>query len=133
VLLHTPVALGDHLTEHSEADAYRVMLGALDRGCLYSWYSSSVIPIYKTLTEHMFPFTPVELHSGYVIGKERILTNRSGTFGWGDASDMDVYVYDDTGRPSRKVAGKIVRRNGKNCVELRLPEDYSAAIVRKQH
>ncbi len=69
MLLHSPVALGDHLTERSEADCYRDMLRALDHGCLYSWYTTRVFPTHKTLTEHMFPFTPIELHSGYVIGK----------------------------------------------------------------
>jgi hypothetical protein len=132
VLLYTPVALGDHLTEHSEADAYRVMLGALDRGCLYSWYSATVVPTYKTLAEHMFPFTPIELRSGTVIGEERILTNRSGLFGWGDMSSATTYVYDRDGRATDTIKPKDVTRNGKRYVELRLPEGYSAALVRQQ-
>ena len=30
--LWSPIALGDHLSERSETDAYRVMLGALEKG-----------------------------------------------------------------------------------------------------
>ena len=130
-LLHTPVALGDHLTERSLKDAYEVMLRALDWGCLYNWYSSVVIPTHKTITEHMFPFTPIELHSGCVIGKERILTNRSGLFGWGDKSVFTCYVYDRLGRITDGKEAKRVTRNGKTYAEVRIPEGYSAAIVRK--
>ena len=106
------------------------MLGALDRGCLYNWYSTRVILKTQTLASHMFPFTPVELHSGVVIGKERILTNRSGRFGWGDNSTFDAYVYDHAGRPTRKVRVKSIVQDGKRYAEVRLPEGYSAAIVR---
>ena len=35
-------------------------------------------------TQHMFPFTPVELHRGWLIGKERIITAVPGTFTLGD-------------------------------------------------
>ena len=130
MLLHSPVALGDHLTERVEEDAYEVMLAALEHGCLYSWYSTRIFPTHKTLTEHMFPFTPVELHSGTVIGRERIITKRSGLFGWGDASAFRAYVYDREGRPTDKVAVSRVVRGEKAYAEVRIPEDYSVAIVR---
>ncbi len=59
------VALGDHLTERSEEDAYHQMLNALDFGCLYHWNNDlTVISDDSALTEHMYPFTPVELREG---------------------------------------------------------------------
>jgi hypothetical protein len=130
--LYSPIALGDHLTERSEADAYHVMLRALDFGCVYYWYNDVlVIPTHVALTHYMFPITPVELHEGYIIGRERIITNRSGLFGWGDSSRHEVHVFDNQGRevPSFKVA--TVVRDGQTLTELRLPEDYSAVIVRR--
>ena len=130
MLLHSPVALGDHLTERVEEDAYHVMLAALDHGCLYSWYATRVFPTHKTLTEHMFPFTPIELHSGYVIGQERIITKRSGLFGWGDASACTAYVYDRTGRLTGDVAIPRVMRGGKAYAEVRIPGGHSVALVR---
>jgi hypothetical protein len=36
------------------------------------------------IVSKFFPITPVELHSGYVRGEERIITDRSGRFGWSD-------------------------------------------------
>jgi len=78
----------------------------------------------------MYPITPIEIHSGYVIGRERILTNRSGLFGWGDAGDLEGYVYDRDGRPSQEYPVQKLQRDGKTYAEVRIPGGYSAAIVR---
>jgi len=136
--LFTPIALGDHLTERSEEDAYRVMLSALNYGCLYYWYNDlTVIPTYHTLTQYMYPFTPVELHEGYVIGKERIITNRSGLFGWNDKSAHQVHLFDDTGHEvnltdvKAPTVVKTYEKDGKCWTELRIGEGWSAAIVRE--
>ena len=131
MLLYSPIALGDHLTERSERDAYRIMLRALDYGCLYAWYGSNFSATHKTLTEHMYPFTPLEIHSGYVIGKERILTSRSGLFGWDDVSEFRTYVYDREGRATDRYAVRRVKRDGKVYAEVRIPGGYSTAIVRE--
>jgi len=130
-LLCAPVALGDHITERTGIDAYKWMINALDFGCLYSYYHDRLEAYYPTLAEHMFPATPVELGKGYIFCKERIITKVSGYWGWGDNSEFDVYVYDANGKLLPDFKAPKVVRNGKNYVELRLPEDYSAAIVRK--
>ena len=127
----TPIALGDHVGEHHEVDAYRHMLKALDWGGLYYWYSSRIRPTRPTLTSYMFPFTPIELHAGYVIGKERILTNRSGLFGWGDEALLAIHVFDRVGKQTAGDEGRRVVRDGRAYAELRLPEGFSAAVVRK--
>ena len=132
MLLYSPLALGDHLTERSQKDAYRVMMSALDYGCLYAWYGSNVYPEYRTLTEHMYPITPLEIHSGYVIGQERMVTNRSGLFGWEDDSDFRGFVYDREGRATDLYPIKKVQLDGKTYAEVRIPGGFSAAIVRKE-
>lgn len=130
--MYSPIALGDHLTERSETDAYRVMLGALDYGCVYHWYNDmTVTPTHPHLTRVMYPLTPIELHHGYLIGKERIVTKTSGLFGWGDASTHEVHVFDDSGREVEGFKAPQVRRDGKTYTELRLAEDWSAAIIRR--
>jgi hypothetical protein len=131
MLLHSPVALGDSLTERVPEDAYKDMLLALDLGCLYSWYDDRIYPTHKTLTEYMFPFTPIELHEGYVIGKERILTDRSGLFGWGDKSEFSTYVFDRSGKETQEIEVKRVTRDGAAFAEVRIPEGYSVALVRE--
>ncbi len=127
--LYSPVILGDHITEETYKEIYQNMLQGLDYGCLYAYYYIRPMPN-KTLAEYMYPFTPIELHEGYVIGQERILTNRSGQFGWGDASDFTAHVYD---RDTKETAGtevKKVLRDGRSYAEVRIPEGYSVAIVR---
>jgi hypothetical protein len=132
--MFTPIALGDHLTERNERDCYRQMLRALDYGCVYYWYDDVHVgvPTHAHLTRYMFPITPVELHEGYIIGQERILTNRSGRFGWGDASAHEVHVFDETGREVPNAQAPTVTEGGCTLTELRLAEDWSAAIVRRE-
>jgi len=135
--LYSPIALGDHLTERSELDAYLNMLRALDYGCVYHWYNDmTVIPTHHTLTKYMFPVTPIELHEGYIIGEERILTNRSGVFGWNDGSGHEVHVFDAEGREvdatNISSHARTTTRGGKTATEIRIAEDWSAAIVRKK-
>lgn len=130
--LYSPIALGDHLTEGNELDAYNTMLAALDFGCVYHWYNDvTVVPTHHTLTKYMFPITPVELHEGYIIGKERIITNRSGLFGWGDASNHEVHVFDDQGREALEFGAPQATEGGKTYSEIRIAEGWSAEIVRR--
>ncbi|MFH1921448.1 MAG: hypothetical protein ABIP48_16405 [Planctomycetota bacterium] len=126
--LYTPIALGDHVTERNEVDAYRWMLNALDWGGLYYWYSQT--PTRPAFTSVMFPFTPIELHRGYLIGEERILTKESGLFGWGDASEFQVHVFDRLGRFTDEIKPPRVMKDGRAYAEVRIPEGYAAAIVR---
>jgi hypothetical protein len=130
-LLYSPVALGDHLTERSGTDAYRWMVKALDYGCVYNWYSQRVIPQYPTIASYMFPITPLELHEGYIIGAERILTNRSGMFGWGDGSQHEVHVFNDEGAEVTDFSAPSSTIDGNTYTELRIAEGWSAAIIRR--
>lgn len=130
--LYSPIALGDHLTEQDEKDAYGTMVAALDYGCVYHWYNDlTVIPTHHHLTRYMFPITPRELHEGFIIGQERILTNRSGRFGWGDASRHEVHVFNNEGIEVDGFNAPFFEENNLTYTELRLPRGYTAAIIRK--
>jgi len=83
-----------------------------------------------TLTTYMFPITPVELHAGWIVGEERILTNRSGLFGWGDRSEFTARVFDRVGRETTEITVPRVIRDGAAYAEVRIPEGYAAAIIR---
>ena len=80
----------------------------------------------------MFPLTPLELRAGVIIGEERILTNRSGQFGWGDASSADVLVFDGKGQRVANPEVREVRQGGTVLTELRLPVDHLAILVRRK-
>ena len=127
--LFTPIALGDHVTERNEVDSYRWMLRAMDWGGLYYWYGQ--IPTRPAFTTYMFPFTPIELHKGYIIGKERILTKMSGTFGWGDQSEFETHVFDRLGKETDEIKVPRIVRDGKAYGEVRIPEGYAVALVRQ--
>lgn len=129
--LFTPIGLGDHITERNETDCYHSILKHLDYGSVYYYYHEQVAPFtHETISKYMFPITPVELHEGYIIGKERILTNRTGVYGFGDASEADLHFYDKNGYEVKRKAKKI-KKNGKVYYDVKLGEKESCAIVRK--
>jgi hypothetical protein len=82
--------------------------------------------------DHTFPFTPQEIHSGYVIGKERIITKLSGRFGWNDQSEAEFFMYDGQGNIVKSPTIKTIKENGKNVYEVRMPSNYATVIVRKK-
>lgn len=128
--LFTPVGLSNSMTESQPPDFAANMRKHLDYGCVYYYYSFRPPMPHPMLTAYMYPITPVELHEGYIIGKERILTNRAGVYGWGDRSRHEVHVFDEKGDPIALPA-PTVTKNGATWTELRLPTGYTAAIVRK--
>ncbi len=130
--LYSPIALGDHLTERSQQDAYNTMLASLDYGSVYHWYNDmTVTPTHKTITSQMFPITPMELHQGYIIGEERIVTKISGVYGWGDGAQHEVHIYNDKGEEVSDFDAPFTEKDGITTTELRLAEDWSAVIVKR--
>jgi hypothetical protein len=77
----------------------------------------------------MFPFTPVELHRGWLLGRERILTAVPGTFTFGDERPVRVHWYDAAGKLSDKKGEERVDQ-GKRLVRLALGEKEMAVIER---
>ena len=73
----------------------------------------------------------MELKPGYMLAKERIVTAKSGIFGWNDNAQHTVYVYDHEGREVKNHSMKTISVNGKTWSEIRLPQDWSAVIVKK--
>ncbi len=80
----------------------------------------------------MFPITPIELRAGVVIGEERILTNRSGRFGWGDDSSAVVHVLDGEGAPVAAPDVRELRKGNTVLTELMMPGDHLAILVRQR-
>jgi hypothetical protein len=127
--LFTPLGLGDSMVERTPPDIAGQIRRHLDFGCLYYFYHFLPRMDYPMLTQYMFPTTPIELHEGYILGKERILTNRPGIYGWGDHCGHEVHVFDETGRET-KFAARTFDKEDATWTELRLPTHYVAAIVR---
>jgi hypothetical protein len=85
-----------------------------------------------TFLQLIYPITPMELRAGMVFGEERILTNRSGRYGWPDSSPADVYVFDADGKQVAQPLVKEINESGRRLYEIRMPSDDFAILVRKQ-
>ena len=130
--LYCPLGLSSPDRVRSEADIVPSIRGHLRQGGLWYYYCgwNAVKLTHPSAAARLFPFTPLELHEGYLIGEERILTARSGLFGWNDRSQTRVFAYGAEGRlidgfeaPRRTVEGAVF-------TEVRLPPGGIAVIER---
>ncbi len=126
--LYTPISLGDHRTVNDWPTLIADIRNKLDLGTVYYYYARPDQPA-PTITQQMFPFTPVELHSGWLLGEERILTKLPGTYTFGDDAEVKVYWYGKEGGPVSKAASQEVKQ-GRRLVRLDLGEGEMAVIVR---
>ena len=130
----TPLAHENCDGMKSMQDYYLKMIDSLDYGVLGNFSFISVPhtnDVWPTIAEHMYPTTPLELHKGYVIGKERIVTKTSGRFGWNDASEHTVRVFNAVGQEVKEHGMKTVTIDGRTFTDIRLAGDWSAVIIRK--
>jgi hypothetical protein len=79
------------------------------------------------ILNHMYPFTPVELHEGYLVGKERILTAVSGTFEWDHSAKPMCLTFDCKGYRTTPDA-TMVKKARSWDVTVRL-QDWNATAV----
>ena len=130
--LYCPVGLGSPDRINSEDDIAANIRDNLEGGGLWYYYCNwgKTQLTRPTITAHMYPFTPIELHAGTLIGQERILTTRSGLFGWRDRSGHRAFVYDHRGflQPDFQVPLRTIE--GSTYTELRIPGGWLAAIER---
>lgn len=137
--LDTPVILGvrpdrfpggkDHFTEI----IMKWAIAGLKNGELYYYYTSELPTSGPGAGEygiinHMFPFTPVELHAGYLIGKERILTAKSGNFLWAHSDKPICRVFDLKGKEVKPQVQMTRKGNGWN-VNLKINDWNMAAVI----
>jgi hypothetical protein len=105
--LASPIALGIQGTEPSRDNARRTMkavVGYLRHGLLYYHYHVGDIPRtgpgsgeYGPIN-HMFPITPIELHEGWIQGRQRTITCVSGAFDWPHETRPAILLFDLEGR-----------------------------------
>ncbi len=128
-LAPTVIAMGDPGRIHCERDVYHDIRAKLEWGGLYFFYGEPELTR-PTVTSRMYPITVEEIHRGTVIGKERIITTRSGVYGWpGDAALHAVYRYDSRGVEAPH--GFVTSVDGAGVrTELDLGPDETAVIKR---
>lgn len=89
----------------------------LQFGCLYArthlTYPSNVVA-------RCYPFTPIELQSGWVKGEERIITMIDGSFGWdGESFQATCYAYDEDGN---EIQADAVSSGPDGLFDIEVPE-----------
>ena len=109
----TVTPLGNPGVNKNMRDIYRDVLAKLDHGALYFWYGETDhrpgghnYVHEESIVTHMYPITFENIQPGVVRGTERIVTNRSGVYGWyGDQSLHVAHLSDARGRiiPNRFV------------------------------
>jgi hypothetical protein len=127
--LGSPVGLGDRLRQRDAASIARGIHAHLERGVLYYYYAPQATLQQPNLTMYMFPFTPRRLRDGTLWGEERILTSRSGRFGWDDLSSHTAHVFDTAGKHVEGSARTAVEA-GARWTDVQLESGWTAAIVR---
>ena len=128
-----PARFGDEGKEHLAEIIHKWVITCLKNGQLYYYYESR-IPAegpgsgeYGAIN-HMFPFTPVELHSGWLVGKERIITAKSGTFVWNHPGKPTCLLFDLKGRPNTPEV-RMVQRGKAWDVTVKLADWCEIAVI----
>jgi len=122
--------LGNPTALKNERDIYRDILTKLDLGALYWWYGGRQFITRKHIVQHMYPITTESIHAGTVRGAERIVTRKSGVYGWhADRSLHQVHLYDARGTLTRH---EFVSTVDVDAVRtgVTLGEDQAAVVVK---
>ena len=71
------------------------------------------------ISPHCYPFTPVELHAGYLLGQERILATHAGSYGWpGERCLARVLHFDKEGKRSGRDFATTITTEARTKVDL---------------
>jgi hypothetical protein len=94
--LFSPLAYGNSPPYKDEAALFQFVRDRVDC-CVVTHIGGMPQLTRPCVTAQMFPFTPIDLRPGILTGEERIITNRSGSFGWATVFKARLYVYDKAG------------------------------------
>lgn len=79
------------------------------------------------ISRHLFPFTPLELHAGYLLGKERIIATHDGNYGWDGAFRYRLWIYNAAGNVKEKAPAW---QNATGRVFVKVPNNGAVVIER---
>ena len=132
--LSTPWGLGNHDNANNDRARSTMVRKALEHGCAITVYSWGDRPEGLHYMHVMYPITPQELRPAMILGRERIVTTRSGRYGWPDrrAGGTVTYVFDGEGKPVADPMVKTVHQAARTLTEVRMPSDHFAVLVRAE-
>jgi hypothetical protein len=137
--LYTPIAVTQAERCNSSANILKQATEYLNHGSLiyelapYNQGPAASIGIdFDNLLRNMYPFTPVYIQPGAMIGKERILISQPGKFGWGDGSmPSQIKIFDENGNlVAPAVASAWITPDAPNgLVQITLPYNYTGVLI----
>lgn len=111
----------------------RGIITALRNGSLYRIYGHpSMLGGCVELINRMYPFTPVELNEGYLIGKERIITCVSRNFNVKSIDEPKCFAVDKWGQPKKDPGFKALKTSDGWTVDVKLVDWNEVAVVELQ-
>jgi hypothetical protein len=125
--LTTPLQLGNVGTPTTTVDLMKISRRLLDVGTLH-------VPMAIAMSElspgdnfiaKQFPITPIQLGAGFVIGRERIVSDKSGDFAWPEkVSGAKIWRYDANGKLLNTQPRSLMKSAArKNVLHLEAPEN----------
>ena len=145
--LASPIGLGHSFPATAGADFFiRTVAAHLRFGQLYYYYMTG-FPAPSGEEEEapgkgrtpgefgpvnlMYPFTPLEIHEGWMLGEERLITCVSGQFPWPYPEQRPVItVFDEYGVEIEDPEVKVLWRGGEYSVEVNLRDWHHIAIAK---
>lgn len=131
--LYTPIAYAGYSVYHdpqvSEADFLADIERKVRDANLYLFSAPMFYHHFTTenLATYEYPITPIELDAGVIIGRERIITVRSGSFGWpGEEWSGEIVRFDAEMRPTGR---EPAAPDARGLVSIDLPPDGGAAVI----
>ena len=85
---------------------------------------------------HMYPITVRELHAGWIVGDERIITLHSGRFGWGasassgNGSSAVMHCVDESGHSVARAVAVAKAARGNVWFNVEVPLGGVCVLVR---
>jgi len=86
--LNTPLAYGFGKPSMKE------LIDRLNYGTIYA---RTHLDYQSDIVTKFYPITVEEIHSGWIKGRERIITAKSGNFGWDGKYKARIFIYNDRG------------------------------------
>lgn len=78
---------------------------------------------------YAFPFTPIELHSGYLLGQERVVATHSGNYGWpGQRNLVQVRYFDTNGKLIDRDFPTVIGKEARTAAEV--AKDEAVVLVK---
>ncbi len=82
------------------------------------------------INPYLYPVTPIWIHHGCIVGKERIITMHSGRYGWpGETANCTLALFDKDGKLKQR--SEVVAGDGDQRVTIGLAEGEVAVLVRR--